>query len=134
LEWEAVDDWQVLVERLPQREPWLFTKTAQRLYTEPRYEPGDIMVFGSESQGLPPALLRKFADRTLRIPICSQVRNLDLSNSVAIAAFEAFRRRPRSATLNTELILERTAMAKRPGRAASAAVCANHSLGSPRPD
>ncbi len=88
---EAVDDWQSLIARLPPREPWLFTKTAERLYTEPRYQPGDIMVFGSESQGLPPLLLHKFAERTLRIPIRSQVRSLNLSNSVAIAAYEAIR-------------------------------------------
>jgi len=91
LEWEAVDNWQALVERLPNRQPWLFTKTAQRLYTEPCYEPSDIMVFGSESQGLPPSLLEEFNGRALRIPIRPQVRSLNLSNSVAIAAYEAIR-------------------------------------------
>jgi tRNA (cytidine/uridine-2'-O-)-methyltransferase len=91
LQWEAVDDWQSLVDRLPPREPWLFTKTAQQPYTEPRYQPGDIMVFGSESQGLPPLLLHEFAERTLQIPIRPQVRSLNLSNSVAIAAYEALR-------------------------------------------
>ena len=49
------------------------------------------MVFGSESQGLPPALMKRNADRTLRIPIRPQVRSLNLSNSVAIAAYEAIR-------------------------------------------
>jgi tRNA (cytidine/uridine-2'-O-)-methyltransferase len=91
LQWEAVDDWQALVGRLPPREPWLFTKTAPRRYTEPRYQPGDILMFGSESQGLPPLLLDKLAERTLRIPIRPQVRSLNLSNSVAIAAYEAIR-------------------------------------------
>ncbi len=91
LEWEAVDDWPALVERLPQRSPWLFTKTASRPYTEPRFEPGEIFVFGSESQGLPRTLLDRHPDRTLRIPIRSQVRSLNLSNSVAIAAYEAVR-------------------------------------------
>jgi tRNA (cytidine/uridine-2'-O-)-methyltransferase len=91
LQWEPVDDWQSLVDRLPPREPWLFSKTAEQLYTEPRYQAGDIMVFGSESQGLPPLLLHKFADRTLQIPIRPQVRSLNLSNSVAIAAYEALR-------------------------------------------
>jgi tRNA (cytidine/uridine-2'-O-)-methyltransferase len=80
-----------LVERLPQRSPWLFTKTASRPYTEPRFEAGDIFVFGSESQGLPRTLLDLYPDRTLRIPIRSQVRSLNLSNSVAIAAYEAVR-------------------------------------------
>jgi tRNA (cytidine/uridine-2'-O-)-methyltransferase len=91
LEWEAVDDWPALVERLPARAPWLFTKTATRLYTEPRFEHGDVFVFGSESQGLPKSLLESHSDRTLRIPIRSAVRSLNLSNSVAIAAYEAVR-------------------------------------------
>jgi tRNA (cytidine/uridine-2'-O-)-methyltransferase len=93
LEWEAVDDWAALIARLPRRAPWLFTKTAARLYTEPRFENGDVLVFGSESQGLPKALLDAHPDRTLRIPIRPQVRSLNLSNSVAIAAYEALRQR-----------------------------------------
>src|SRR5437762_8385314 len=66
LEWEAVDDWPSLIERLPEREPWLFTKTATRHYTEPSFSAGDIFVFGSESQGLPPSLLEAHRERTLR--------------------------------------------------------------------
>jgi len=91
LEWEVVDDWASLLACLPPREPWLFTKTASRLYTEPRYAAGDVMVFGSESQGLPKSLLDAHRERTLRIPIRSQVRSLNLSNSVAIAVYEALR-------------------------------------------
>ncbi len=95
LEWEVVDDWAALVARLadesPGREPWLFTKTATRSYTDAKFERGDIMVFGSESQGLPPSLLEADRQRALRIPIRPQVRSLNLSNSVAIAAYEALR-------------------------------------------
>src|SRR5580704_14785530 len=68
LEWEAVDDWPSLSARLPPREPWLFTKTAEQPYTTARFEPGDVLVFGSESQGLPPSLLEQHRPRTLRIP------------------------------------------------------------------
>jgi tRNA (cytidine/uridine-2'-O-)-methyltransferase len=95
LEWEVVDDWAALVARLSVealgREPWLFTKTATRSYTDVRFECGDIMVFGSESQGLPASLLDADRQRALRIPIRPQVRSLNLSNSVAIAAYEAVR-------------------------------------------
>ncbi len=91
LEWEAVDDWAALLARLPARPPWLFTKTASRTYTEARFTAGDVLVFGSESQGLPPSLLAAHADRTLRIPTRPQVRSLNLSNSVAIAIYEALR-------------------------------------------
>jgi tRNA (cytidine/uridine-2'-O-)-methyltransferase len=91
LEWEVVDDWATLVGRLPARPPYLFTKTAQRSYTEPRYEPGDVFVFGRESSGLPESLLAKHAERCVGMPIRPQVRSLNLSNTVAIALYEAGR-------------------------------------------
>jgi len=94
LEWEIVDDWPALVQRLSAtacREPWFFTKTATRLYTSVGFECGDVFVFGGESQGLPPSLLKVNRDRALLIPIRSDVRSLNLSNSVAIAAYEALR-------------------------------------------
>jgi tRNA (cytidine/uridine-2'-O-)-methyltransferase len=91
LVWEVVDDWATLVSRLPQGELWLFTKTAHRLYTSVQYQRGEVLVFGSESQGLPASLLEQYAQRTLRIPIRPDVRSLNLSNSVAVAVFEALR-------------------------------------------
>lgn len=91
LVWEAVDDWNALLEKLPPRRPWMFTKTATRHYTEAKFEPDDVLVFGRESSGLPPALLQEHAERTLRIPIRPAARSLNLSNSVAIALFEARR-------------------------------------------
>lgn len=95
LEWEVVDDWPMLMARLavdsPGRSPWMFTKTATRPYTSASFGKGDILVFGAESFGLPPTLLETYPSRALRIPIRSDVRSLNLSNSVAIAAFEALR-------------------------------------------
>jgi tRNA (cytidine/uridine-2'-O-)-methyltransferase len=95
LEWEIADDWPSLIERLeriaPQCHPWFFTKTAERLYTNVTYERGAVLVFGRESGGLPPSLLEANGERLLRIPIRPQVRSLNLSNSVAIAAYEALR-------------------------------------------
>jgi tRNA (cytidine/uridine-2'-O-)-methyltransferase len=91
LEWEAVDDWPALLEKLPPREPWFFSKSGQRSYTEPRYERGDVLVFGNESQGLPVALTEQHRDRLLRIPIRPQARSLNLSNAVGIVVFEALR-------------------------------------------
>ena len=95
LEWEAVDDWAALVARLkaelPATEPWFFTKTATREYTNVAFQQADIFVFGGESNGLPPSLLEANRERTLRIPIRPEVRSLNLSNSVAIVAYEALR-------------------------------------------
>ena len=91
LAWEAVDNYAALEQPLAGRRRWFFTKTAERLYTEVAYEPGDALVFGSESHGLPPSLLDANRDRTLRIPTRSDVRSLNLSCAVAVAAFEAVR-------------------------------------------
>jgi tRNA (cytidine/uridine-2'-O-)-methyltransferase len=91
LEWEVVDDWPGLLRRLPPREPWLFTKHGETSYTSPRYERGDILVFGCESSGLPTWLLERHPQRQVRIPIRPQVRSLNLSNAVAVAAYEAQR-------------------------------------------
>lgn len=90
LEWEAVDDWQQLRERLPQR-PYFFTKRATRNYTQVQYQQGDVVVFGRESSGLPEALLEEDSERALRIPIRSDVRSLNLSNAVAVVLYEALR-------------------------------------------
>lgn len=91
LEWEVVDDWAALTARLPDRRFWYLTKTAQRHYTDVRYERGDVLVFGRESNGLPADLLAANAERTLRIPIRPAVRSLNLSNSAAIILYEAVR-------------------------------------------
>lgn len=48
LEWEAVDDWNSLLGRLPEERMWFFTKTTTRLHTDARFTRGDVLVFGSE--------------------------------------------------------------------------------------
>ncbi len=91
LEWELVDHWDALIARLPDFQPWLFTKSAKTLYSDVHYQPGDFLVFGAETRGLPRWLLDRYAERSVRIPIGSQVRSLNLSNAVAVAAYEAVR-------------------------------------------
>ncbi len=91
LDWEAVDDWSALLERLPGCRPWLFTKRTATIYSQAAFSPGDVLVFGSESRGLPESLLESYRDRCLRIPMAAEARSLNLSVSVAIAAYEARR-------------------------------------------
>ena len=91
LEWQVVDDWSALAAALPDVRPWLFTKKADQSYLDVAYERQAVFVFGSESAGLPDSLLETHHDRRLRIPIRSDVRSLNLSNSVAVAAYEALR-------------------------------------------
>jgi len=65
----------------------------KRLYTDVQYEDGCFILFGRETRGLPPELLKENQDRTVRIPMCedTRLRSLNLSNSVSIILFEALR-------------------------------------------
>jgi len=60
-------------------------------YLDVRYRPGDYLVFGRESVGLPAALLAEHPDEVVGIPMPGAVRSLNLANAVAIAVYEALR-------------------------------------------
>ena len=90
LAWQVVDDWNSLTAELHGRR-WFFTKKARRSYLEAAYRSADVLVFGSESVGLPDDLLAAYPDEQLRIPTRTDVRSLNLSNAVAVAAYEALR-------------------------------------------
>lgn len=61
-------------------------------HTTPHYRAGDIFLFGQETAGLPASLLERVpAAQRLRIPMRPDCRSLNLSNSVAIVAYEAWR-------------------------------------------
>lgn len=61
-------------------------------YFQAAFTPGDYLVFGSETKGLPPHLLDRHADRVLTIPMQTpHVRSLNLADSVAIVLYEALR-------------------------------------------
>ncbi len=63
-----------------------------RTFHEVRFEPGDWLVFGSETSGLPARLRAGFAaEHQLRLPMRPGQRSLNLSNAVAVAVFEAWR-------------------------------------------
>jgi tRNA (cytidine/uridine-2'-O-)-methyltransferase len=71
----------------------LFSSEAEHSYLEADFQPGDALVFGKESVGLPRELLRAHKSRVWGIPTSGGVRSLNLSNAVAIVLFEALRRR-----------------------------------------
>ena len=91
LDYEVVDDWAALCERLPKERFWLLTKTAARPYIEARFSPDDVLVFGSESRGLPKTILHRYPGRCLHIRIRAEARSLNLAVAVAVVAFEARR-------------------------------------------
>ena len=75
-------------------QPRLFAATtkARRHYHQIDYQAGDAMVFGPETRGLPTELLASLGEAaTFRIPMRPQSRSLNLSNAVAVVAYEALR-------------------------------------------
>lgn len=73
--------------------PWFaMTTKAARRFDDPRYQGDEVFVFGPESRGLPAEILAEFAaEARLRLPMRSGQRSLNLSNAVAVTAFEAWR-------------------------------------------
>lgn len=58
----------------------------------PRYQAGDAFVFGPETRGLPPEMLESAPpERRIRLPMVAGNRSLNLSNTVAVVVFEAWR-------------------------------------------
>lgn len=90
LDYYVADDWAELTERVAGRR-WYFTKKAVKCYTEVRYSPGDLLVFGNESSGLPDRILDADPEHCVRIPMMPEARSLNLSVSVGIAVYEAKR-------------------------------------------
>ena len=69
------------------------TTKGKHVYSEPDYGKLDevFILFGKETKGLPEDILQKYIDKTIRIPMKPTLRSLNLSNSVAIVAFEVLR-------------------------------------------
>ena len=70
---------------------FFFSSKGHRRYDEISYQDGDYLVFGKESVGIDEALLKEHEDDVLRIPMLEGIRCLNLSNAVALVAYEALR-------------------------------------------
>ena len=68
-----------------------FSSKANQSYFDFRFAEGDHLVFGSETSGLPDALLEAEKERAVTIPMLPQSRCLNLSTSVGVATYEALR-------------------------------------------
>ncbi|MDR1628719.1 MAG: tRNA (uridine(34)/cytosine(34)/5-carboxymethylaminomethyluridine(34)-2'-O)-methyltransferase TrmL [Oscillospiraceae bacterium] len=70
---------------------YYFTTKARRTHADVAYPDGAYLVFGKETKGLPEELLAQNPDTCVRIPMFSEARSLNLSNSVAVGVYEALR-------------------------------------------
>ncbi|WP_157263566.1 tRNA (uridine(34)/cytosine(34)/5-carboxymethylaminomethyluridine(34)-2'-O)-methyltransferase TrmL [Azohydromonas aeria] len=87
-------DWDAFVtaERPDARRCFAFTTRGTRALGDVAWQPGDWLVFGSETAGLPPALRESFDPaQRIRLPMRPGQRSLNLSNAVAVSVFEAWR-------------------------------------------
>lgn len=91
LDWEVVEDLSEIQERLPDRAWWYLTKFGRRLVWEATFSVGDVLVFGSETRGLPASLLEENSASTLKLPMYEAVRSLNLASTVNTIAYEAVR-------------------------------------------
>lgn len=93
LDLKVHEDWNTFWEENRFERTWFFSTKAQRTYSEADLSEDAFVVFGRETAGLPETLLRRYHDRCLRIPMKSEARSLNLSNSVAVVVYEAMRQR-----------------------------------------
>lgn len=70
---------------------YFFTTKGRARHSDAKFKDGDFLVFGKETKGLPEELLIKHPNQCLRIPMREEARSLNLSNSVAVALYEALR-------------------------------------------
>ena len=78
-------------EQYKDRRFWYTTTKAAHTHAEVQYEIGDMLVFGKETKGLPEEIVAANPDTCIRIPMIDEARSLNLSNAVAIIAYEAMR-------------------------------------------
>jgi tRNA (cytidine/uridine-2'-O-)-methyltransferase len=91
LTWKVVDSLDEVTVALGRERLWSFSTKGKRIYTDAAYLPGDTLIFGPESRGLPRRWLSEQSDHVLRIPIRPEARSLNLANAVAVAVFEVLR-------------------------------------------
>jgi tRNA (cytidine/uridine-2'-O-)-methyltransferase len=92
LKLEVHKDWEAFVKAVPsQAELIYFSTHGSTPLWEKKFSYPCYLVFGSESRGFPPSFYKDHKDRLIRIPVNQQIRSLNLSTAVGIAAFEALR-------------------------------------------
>lgn len=86
------DSWEDIVAAGRPERRFALSTQGRRAPSDCRFEPGDWLVFGSETAGLPPAIQATFPpERVLRLPMRPGNRSINLSNAVAITVYEAWR-------------------------------------------
>jgi tRNA (cytidine/uridine-2'-O-)-methyltransferase len=85
---DSIDE---ILDNVPLEKIYFCTTKTTQSYLDRSFQPGDYLIFGPESRGLPEELLAKYSERCITIPMSEKIRSVNLSNSVAIILYEAIR-------------------------------------------
>jgi len=85
------DCFQDFIEKNPSANIYLAESGIGITYTDVEYKPGDFIIFGSETKGLPQSLLEQYKHRIINIPMIGEERSLNLSVTAGIVLYEALR-------------------------------------------
>lgn len=88
IEYENLDDFK---QKVGSNDIFLLSTKSQKSYTNVTYTENSYLIFGAETRGLPENYILENFDKAVRIPMLPGLRSLNLSNSVAIVAYEASR-------------------------------------------
>jgi len=94
--WDSVNIIQIpsleeLYKEFPNENKYLLTTKAKKSHFQAEFKPNSLLIFGSETRGLPVEFINSNIEDAFRIPMIEEKRSLNLSNSVAIVLYEAIR-------------------------------------------
>ena len=94
--WDKLDlavyeNYEDFMAKNPGAKVYMATTKAEKIYSEAHFEPDCYIMFGKESAGIPEEILIENQENCIRIPMIGDIRSLNLSNSVAVVAYEALR-------------------------------------------
>ena len=83
------DDADQFLEWLGKRKAWVVTSRGRIRYDRPEYCDEDLLLFGSETLGLPEEWLERWPERTVYVPMAGRIRNYNLANTVSVVLAQA---------------------------------------------
>ena len=89
LHWESLEDF---LAKQDERKLYFLTTKTQKPYTEAAFQPGDFLIFGKETKGLPEEILNHYSERCYTLPMTNpNIRSLNLAMTAGIVLYEALR-------------------------------------------
>ena len=89
IHWDSLDDF---LEQQDEKRLYFFTTKTDKPFTDAQYKPGDFLIFGRETKGLPEEIRTLYSDRCYTLPMQSpDIRSLNLAMTAGIVLYEALR-------------------------------------------